>query len=194
MLTPSTVTAKVVAIAILLIFLLAGNQFIAQPMLRAYQDNKAEISQLNELLQRYQALVDEKPKLTERLSAWESADATNTAYLDGASDALAAAELQELASEAIEIAGGEIKSTQSLTVVEIEERPALRRTGVTFRFSTDIDGLAEALYDLETSEPLLFISALQVSAKGRRQKEGEEEKPQPLDVRLDVYGYARQAQ
>ncbi|MGI9418823.1 MAG: type II secretion system protein GspM [Geminicoccaceae bacterium] len=191
MLQPGSLAAKIVALGLLGIVLLAGNQFGVQPLLGAYQRNNDDIARSHELLQRYQALVAEKPMLTERLAALESEDTASTAYLSGTSDALAAAELQDLATEMIEITGGEIRSAQSLPAIDVEDGPALRKAGVNLRFSTDIDGLAEALYELETGEPVLFIDLLQVSAEGSRREKEAEESVQMLDVRLDVFGFIR---
>lgn len=194
MLEPGSLAAKIATLGILGILVLAGNQFIVQPLLQAHQGNREKIAQSTDLLQRYQALVEEQPKLAERLSVLETADANSAAYLEGTSDALAAADLQDLASEAIEITGGEVRSTQGLPAVNIEDGPSLRKIAVNLRFSTDIDGLAEALYELEAGEPILFIDQLQVSAEGSRQAKLEAESTQKLDVRLDIFGYIRRSE
>lgn len=194
MLEPGSLAAKIATLGILGILVLAGNQFIVRPLLQAHQGNREKIAQSTDLLQRYQALVEEQPKLAERLSVLETADANSAAYLEGTSDALAAADLQDLASEAIEITGGEVRSTQGLPAVNIEDGPSLRKIAVNLRFSTDIDGLAEALYELEAGEPILFIDQLQVSAEGSRQAKLEAESTQKLDVRLGIFGYIRRSE
>ena len=187
MLGPNTPAAKISALGLLGIALLAGNQFILQPLLGTYHGNNQTITQSDELLQRYRALVAEQPVLKERLAALESEDAASAAYLESTSDALAGAELQDFATEAIEISGGEIISVQSLEAVDIEDGPALRKVAVNLSFSTDIDGLAKTLYDLESGEPMFFIESLQISAEGDRQQKGE----QKLDVHLEVFGFMR---
>ena len=194
MLRAGSFAAKIVALGILGIVLLAGNQFVVQPLLAAYRNNNDSIARSNELLQRYHALIAEQPKLMERLTALESNDTHGAVYLEETSDALAAAELQDLATEAIEIAGGEIRSAQSLPAIDIEGGPALRKAGVNLRFSTDIDGLAEALHELESGEPLIFIDLLQVSAEGSRREKENEETAQKLDVRLQISGFARRTE
>jgi hypothetical protein len=191
MLEPGSLVAKIAALGILGIALLAGNQFVLQPLLSTYQGNQEKIARSNELLQRYHALIAEQPRLAERLSALEAEDVGSTVYLQGTSDALAAAELQDLATEVIEIVGGEIRSAQNLPATDVEGGPALRKIAVNLRFSTDIDGLAETLFELEGGEPILFVDMLQVSATGNRQAEKEEETVQKLDVRLDVFGYIK---
>lgn len=193
MLRPGSIVARAVALAILMIVLLAGYQFAVQPLTQAYVDTKEKIARSNELLQRYKALASERPALSERLATFNEDDEVLSGYLEGPSDALAAAQLQDLAAEAIEAAGGEIKSTQILQATDVEDGPSsVRRTGLKLRFAATIDGLASALYDLETIEPHLFVDQLVVvSAKGRRRND-QAESSSDLDVRLDLFGYIRQ--
>lgn len=191
MLAPGSFMAKVVAVAIFAILLFAANQFAAQPLLRIYRDNQINIASSQERLQRYQALAEEKPGLIDRLAALESDVEASTAYLEGGSDALAAAALQNLVSDAIDMAGGEVKSLRSLPAVEVEDRSDLHRTGVQLRFAADIDSVAEALHDLETMDPFLSIDRLEVTAAATHRAKNDADAAQKLDVRLDVYGYGR---
>ena len=191
MLVKGSFIARTVALGLLAALLLVANQFAVQPLLQAHRDNQAKIDSSRELLQRYQALAAEKPRLANQLASLESAVETSMAYLDGASDALATAALQDRVADAIDMAGGDIKSLRSLPTVDVEERPDLRRTGVQVRFATDIDSLAEALHDLETMEPLLAIDRLEIVAAAKRRTKNDALEAPKLDVRADVYGYAR---
>ena len=191
MLRPGSAPAKIVALAVLAILLLVVNQMIIQPLIGLYRDNQDHISRTSKLQQRYRALAAERPVLTRRLAAFADENDLHAAYLEGPSDALAAAELQDLAATAIGDASGEITSTQILPSVKVEDGPRLRQTGLKLRFSADIDGLAEALYDLETNEPYLFVDELLVVAG--RGLPGKEEKTEPkLDIRLEIFGYVRE--
>lgn len=191
MLAPGSFTAKIAALAILLALLLAANQLALQPLLKAYRDNQTEIASAHELLQRYQTLAAEKPELINRLASLESGVETSTAYLEGASDALATAALQDRVMDAIETAGADIKSIRSLPAVDVENRPDLQKTGMQLLFAGDIDSLAEALYDLETMDLHLSVNRLEVrAAAGSRAKNDAQTAPK-LDVRIDVHGFAR---
>ncbi|MGI9451754.1 MAG: type II secretion system protein GspM, partial [Geminicoccaceae bacterium] len=154
-----------------------------------------EIAQSNELLQRYQALASERSVLSERLAAFKEDDQVLSGYLEGPSDALAAAQLQDLAADAIAAAGGEILSTQILQAADVEDGPpSIRKTGLKLRFAATIDGLASALYDLETIEPRLFVDQLLVVSTDGRRRSDRDNSNSNLDVRLDLFGYVLQAE
>lgn len=194
MLRPGSFVSRLVALAILAIVLLAAWQFVAEPMLQTYRDNRERIARSKELLQRYEALIAQRPVLERRLASLDSIEGAEAAYLDGANEALAGVELQDFVSEVVDSAGGTVKSIQILPAIDVEDGPALRESGVKLRFGADIDSLAAALFELETMEPVLFVDRLQVGAARSRQRFRESEAAQELDVRLDVFGYARRAE
>ncbi len=196
MLRPGSLAARVSALGLLGIFLLAAHQFLVQPLLSTYRSNQDAIELSWDRLHRYQALVAEKPQLVARLEALASEDTIATAFLEGTSDALVAVELQDIAADGIERAGGEIRSTQSLPIHDLDHGPALRKVSkvsASLHFSTDIDGLAEALLELETGEPLLFVDSLQISTRSAHQPQQEPDSAPQLDVRMELHGYRRAA-
>ncbi len=190
MLRPGSLIAKATALAILAIILLAAYRFAVQPLMQAYLGTNDEIVRANELLQRYKALAAEQSALSKRLAAVREDEQVLSGYLQGPSDALAAAQLQDLAADAIAAAGGEILSAQILQATEIENGPSsIRRTGLKLRFAATIDGLASTLYDLETIEPRLFIDQLLVVSTNGRRRSDQANSGSNLDVRLDLFGY-----
>ncbi len=191
MLQPGTFVSKLVALAILAILILAVFQFAVEPALSTYQSNRDDIAQSKQLLQRYEALIAERQGLVERIEALDAEDSNATAYLENSDEALAGVELQDLVSSVVDTAGGSVKSVQVLPPVDIEEGPPLRKAGVKLRFSSDIDSLAETLFELESMEPLLFIDQLQVTASRTRQAKDEADVAPELDVRIDVFAFAR---
>ena len=89
MLQPGSVLSRTVAIALLAIALLAGYRLIMAPVLNAFRDGKARIEQAEELLQRYEALAQQRPLLNDRLAEQEERAASAAGYLQGPSDAAA---------------------------------------------------------------------------------------------------------
>ncbi|MGH1482977.1 MAG: type II secretion system protein GspM [Geminicoccales bacterium] len=188
---PGSSIAKIAALAILLALVLAANQFVLQPLSASYRDDQAEIAKSRELLQRYRALAAERPGLIERLASLEADVESSAAYLEGGSDALAAAALQDRVADTIEIAGADIKSIRSLPAVDVEHRPDLQKTGLQLLFAGDIDSLAEALYELEAMDLLLSVSRLEVRAAAEGRAKNPVQVTPKLDVRIDVHGFAR---
>ena len=191
MLRPGSVPAKIAALAILGILLLATHQLVIEPLTRTYQNNRDHIARNSKLLLRYRALAAERPVLAEQLAAFQEDSGTGAGYLEGPSDGLAAAELQERVSDAIDEADGEIKSMQILPASDVENGLPFRRTGLKARISASIDELAEALYDLEVNEPHLFIDEILVVAGRSRSRQDKTVTDPVLDIRMNVLGYAR---
>ncbi|MGI9435181.1 MAG: type II secretion system protein GspM [Geminicoccaceae bacterium] len=191
MLRPGTFLARLAALAILALVLIGAYQLVAQPLLASYWGNRDKIASTAELLQRYRALAAERPALAVRLSAIEGLNEAGSGFLSGPSDALAAAQLQDLTDNAIRRAGGEIRSTQILPAAGIEDGSLIRRAGLKLRFSASTDSLATTLFDLETIEPRLFIEQLLITTRQANPLRANGDDSLDLDVRLDIVGYFR---
>lgn len=191
MLRPGSTIARLVAVAVLAIILLVGYQWIIAPIFGAYRDNQTMISRSNEMLLRHRAVAAEQSDLAEQLAVLEQDDQSMAGYFEASGDAVATARLQDLATEVIDAAGGEVTSTQSLPATAIEGAPAIRRAGLKIRFNATIDSLADTLQDLETTEPYVFIETLTMATR-RAERTGikSENNPQ-LDIKLDLVGYVR---
>ncbi|MEL6962028.1 MAG: type II secretion system protein GspM [Pseudomonadota bacterium] len=191
MLQSGSLVSRTLALAILVALVLGVFLFAIEPAMSTYQNNRDEIARSKQLLQRYEALIAERPGLIERIEALDADDSNATAFLENTDEALAGVELQDLVSAVVDTAGGSVKSIQVLPAIDVEEGPPLRKSGVKLRFSADIDMLAETLFELETMEPLLFIDQLQVTAARTRQGRNEADMAPELDVRIDVFSFAR---
>lgn len=192
MLQPGSVLSRTVAIALLAIALLAGYRMIMAPVLNAFRDGKARIEQAEELLQRYEALAQQRPLLNDRLAEQEERAASAAGYLQGPSDALAAAELQDRVKSVIEAAGGELRSTQILPAEQPEADLGVRRTTLRVHFVVTIEGLEESLYELETGQPYLVIDDVTVRQERVRRRRSEPRAQPMLDVSLQLFGYLRE--
>jgi hypothetical protein len=94
----------------------------------------------------------------------------------------------------VEDGGGERRSAQSLSAEPVEAVVGVRRAGLKFRFSADIESLATILYEIETGLPYLFIEVLSIREPRRQRRRRDEPEQAPeLDVMLDLYGYMRDA-
>jgi hypothetical protein len=81
-----------------------------------------------------------------------------TARLAGETEAVAANGLQEIATRAVEDAGGEIGSAEVVRIVDGIE--ATRRIVVSVAFEADIAAVQQALFSLETGVPFVVVDAL----------------------------------
>ena len=192
MLQPGSVLSRTLAIAILGIVLLGAYRLIATPLVIAYLDGEARIEQAKELLQRYEALAEQRSLLADRLAKQEERAGSAAGYLTGPSDALAAAQLQDRVKSVVEGAGGELRSTQILPAEALEGDLGFRRATLRVRFVVTIEGLKTTLYELETGQPYLIIDDVTIRQERVRRRGNDPERAPTLDVSLELFGYLRE--
>jgi general secretion pathway protein M len=193
MLQPSSVLSRTVAVVLLGIAVLAVYQLIFAPLVIAYRDGERSIEQSKELLQRYEALAEQRSLLADRLAEQQERAASAAGYLTGPSDALAAAQLQDRVKSVVEAAGGELRSTQILPATPLEGDLGFRRTTLRVHFVVTIEGLETTLYDLETGQPYLIIGDVTIrQERVRRRRRNDPEREPMLDVSLELFGYLRE--
>lgn len=190
MLQPGSLLSRALALVLLALALLGGARLVVAPLLAAFQDNASQIEQAETLLQRYRALAEQRQAMADRLAAQEELAASAAGYLQGPSDALAAAQLQDRVKSVIEGAGGELRSTQILPARATEGDAGIRRAALRVQFAVTIEGLAETLYELESGHPYLLIDQLSVREQRTRRRRRDEPEPEAsLDVSLELSGY-----
>jgi general secretion pathway protein M len=192
MLQPGSGLSRTLAVVILGIALLGAYRLIFAPLMIAYQDGETTIEQSKELLQRYQALAQQRSLLADRLTEQQERAASAAGYLQGPSDALAAAQLQDRVKSVVEAAGGELRSTQILPAEQLEDDLGFRRTTLRINFIVTIEGLETTLYEIETGQPYLIIDDVTVRQERVRRRRNDPEKEPVLDVSLKLFGYRRE--
>src|SRR5688572_19195730 len=110
MLQPGSLLSRTLAVVLLGIALLGAYRLVIAPLVTAYRDGQSRIEQAKELLQRYEALAEQRSLLADRLAEEQERAASAAGYLTGPSDALAAAELQDRVKSVVEGASGELRS------------------------------------------------------------------------------------
>jgi general secretion pathway protein M len=193
MLQSGSVLSRTLAVVLLGIALLGGYQLIFAPVLVAYRDGETSIEQSKELLERYQALAEQRSLLADRLAEQQERAASAAGYLTGPSDALAAAQLQDRVKSVVEAAGGELRSTQILPATRLEGNLGFRRTTLRVQFVVTIQGLETTLYELETGQPYLIIDDVTVRQERIRRSRRDDPKSEPvLNVSFELFGYLRE--
>lgn len=198
MLQPGSLLSRMLALGLLAAALIASYLLVVVPLLSAYEDNAAAIERAETLLQRQQALAALQPQLVARLEEERAQAEAVAGYLEGPSDALAAAQLQDRVKEVVETSGGELRSTRILPAESIESSPGTRRAALRVQMIVSIEGLAEILYELEAGQPYVLIDELSVrSQRERRQRRRNQaaagDDAPKLDVSLELSGFVREA-
>jgi general secretion pathway protein M len=191
MLRPGSLVSRLLALVLLAAVVLLAWQGLIMPVIAAYQTSATSIAQSRSLLERYRALAELRPHLARQLEERRSDTEASRAYLEGPTDALAAAALQEQVRTIIADAGGELRSTQILPGKVVDEALRIQRAGLRLQLSVEVEGLESILYRLETAEPFLFIDEISIREQRVRRRRNEAEKAPELDVSLQVYGFVR---
>ena len=188
MLRPGSLLSRLLAVLLLGAALVGGHRLMVGPVLFAYDNGDRSIEQLRILLQRYHALAGQRGDLAERLAHQQQRRAAAAAaYLQGPSDALAAAQLQARVRSVVEAAGGTMRSALVLPADTSSRDGSTRRTALRVQFVAPIDGLVRALYELETGQPYVMIEQLTIRERGAHGRQPEAEVM--LDVTLEMLGY-----
>jgi general secretion pathway protein M len=174
---------QLAAIGLLLAALAAVVSVTILPVAARIGELREQIEGERIALGRFAALAVLQDKVAEMQRAGRAASESG-AYLKGESDSLRAASLQTFLSELAGANGVRLSSTRALPPRDTDD---LRLVGTRVQFTADIEQLREMLYAIESTQPFLFVEALQtrpVSAQAQR----DPEYGGLLDVRLDVFG------
>lgn len=134
------------------------------------------------LLPRLDAAGAEVPALRARVPELRAAQSTHVVALEGASDAIASANLQSRIGELASSAGAAISSTN---ILPAEARGDYRRIGLHLVLHATYGNLLTLLAQLETAMPPLVIDNLQIHGLLTRTAGAAAR----VTVALDVYGF-----
>jgi len=173
------------ALAALLLLVAAASLYlvVAAPLVAWYAERQAVLDDRAALLPRVRAAAAALPGLRDEVSELRAAAGTRRTALDGASDAIASANLQSRVEELAATAGATIGSSESLPA---EARGAYRRIGIRFVLSGRYENLVNLLARLDDATPPLVLDNLQIHAALRRPGTAQ---LTALDAALDVYGF-----
>ena len=176
-------------LALSLVFVVLGGVYllVVAPLVDFYAEREARLEDGRMLLPRLRASAAELPTLRARVAELRAAARTRKVTLDGASDAVASANLQSRIEALAASVGAAIGSTESLPA---EARGPYQRIGLRFALSGPYETLIKLIAKLEAATPPLVVDNLQIHGVLRRPglppSPGSES---GLDSGLDVYGF-----
>lgn len=177
--------------AIVLFLLVIGGVVVygIMPVVGSFRETDEALQETQELLVRFAQTAATREAYKKQIDELGDSKALRGFYIPGATNALAAASLQEDVRTAVKTAGGEIKSTQILAV---QRHGEFERVGLRVALSMKVEPLLNLLYKLEAGQPYLFVDNLEIAARvSRRRSDPEENKDPDLAVRFDIYGFLR---
>jgi general secretion pathway protein M len=184
---PTGQRGRLLALSLVLL-LLGGLYFLAvAPLVDLYRGREAGLENGRMVLPHLQAAAAALPALRAQVAELRAAARTRKVTLDGASDAIASANLQSRIEGFAVSLGATIGSTESLPS---ETTDGYRRIGLRFALNGPYDTLVKLLAKIEEATPPLIVDNLQVHGVLRRP--GLPPGPGSdlsLDAGLDVYGF-----
>jgi general secretion pathway protein M len=156
---------------------------VVAPLVDLYAERTTLIEERSMLVPRLAAAAAELPRLRARVAALHAAARARHVTLDGASDAIASANLENRIEQLAASLGATVGSTESLTA---ENRGAYRRIGLRLVLSGPYETLVKLIAALETATPPLIVANLQVH--GILGRPGLPHSS-ALDAGIDVYGF-----
>jgi general secretion pathway protein M len=166
-----------------LLALSAAYLLVVAPLGDLYAARQSTLENRRILLPRLRAAADELPALRARGLELRAAAGSRTVTLEGATDAVASANLQGRIAELASSVGAIIGSTESLPA---EIRGGYRRIGLRYVLSAPYETLVKLLAKLEAASPPLVVDNLHIHGVLRRPNAPA---GSGLDAGLDVYGF-----
>ena len=134
---------------------------VVMPLTAWYGERADALIQRTALMQRMQALAAAVPELQEQAEAAAASKAGTSALLEGDSDSIASAALQERLQAILMQAGVQLSSVETLPG---EEAGAYRRIRLRVSFNASWPVLLGVLKDLHLATPSILVDELQLRA------------------------------
>jgi general secretion pathway protein M len=187
--TLSPPLSRLVAISLLLVALFLGYVALIAPPLEAWREARSAIADAQGALPR---MADAQESLTARrqmLADLQRRQRAAEGLLQGDSETLIAAQLQNRIKTLVGAAQGEVTSMQ---VLQTRNDGGFRKIAVRGQVLVGLPGLQKIFYELEAGVPYLFLDNVEIRVQQSPSRARDEPKRDPVhDVRFDLYGFAR---
>jgi len=189
--TMTPLASRGIALAILIALVGVLYLGVAAPLVDRYDNARQSIVQLQTALERYQRVGRELAPRQAELDALKRQQGNQEGYLEGASETLLAAQIQNRIKLLVDQVHGDLQSTQALPA---ENDGKLRRIVVRGQMLVTLAGAQRVFYELESATPLLFLDNVEMRVRPTERRLGVAAVGEPLlDVSFDVQGYSRGA-
>ena len=175
---------QLLAVAILALILFMVTTLTILPLWAVNRHYTNTIDELDTRLQILQRAVSASDGLRTQHDQLKRSLASNRHYLQGNSDALAAANLQSTVKRVALSRRMEVLSTQ---ILPSQEEAGFTRVALKVRMRGTLDNTVQLMHSLETSQPYLFLDNVTIRSISRRRAGNAA--GQMLNVDFDLIGY-----
>ena len=181
--------SRLAAVGLLLVLVATVGGGMTWAVLSAHRHYDAALADGHDQLARFQRLERMRPGIEAALADLRGRDSAGH-YLRGATQTLAAAELQTIVTQLIEANGGRTQSSQVQTADKDVKPGEPIKAGITVQLAASPAALLSVIHAIEAHTPFLFIDQLTVRAIPNRSPRPGASTPNDLDIRMTVSGYA----
>lgn len=179
---PTGRRGQALALGVTLILLAALWAGVVAPLLALHADRVETLAQRRALAGRMANLAETLPLLRRQASAVEASGPAPQALLEGATDAIAGATLQETVQRMAQAAGANLTSVEALPG---QAAGALRRVGLRVSLAASWPVLIELLGAIDRAAPRMLVDDLSLQASLLTLRPGQSK----LDIRFSVYAF-----
>lgn len=201
---PSPGAHRLIALLLLMLVIAGAYTAFERVWLERHQYYSDHLSSLQDRLARYRRMLGARDELADALATVRQDDRSDIYYLNRMAPPLAATELQQQVSRAVQANGGSLASSQ---ILPADDEQGFTRIAIRVQLTGDMETLQKTLYALETAQPMLFVDNVQVRSRTVRQRvrptRGPDGRPIPASQRyrtevqliaqFDVIGYMRKS-
>jgi general secretion pathway protein M len=194
-LMPETRNRRFLAVVLLLIvvslvYLIFFHWWFVSPQL----DIAAQMAELRDQQARFAQIAQERPQIDKSIAEIRAGEQNSQAFL---TDADPNAAFSDLTQRLKQIIGQRVKDENRCSIVSNSnfkggEEELYRRVTIQVRMRCTLESFADILYDLENSNPYLFVDQLMIyRQQAGYVPPGGKAPPTSLDIRFNLSGYLR---
>ena len=187
---PARLPQRLLALGVLAAAVLLLWAAFLHPLSTLIDGGDDDLARSLKLIAAYERSAAARPLLEARIQALHQREASLAGLLDGATTAVAAANLQGEVKKIIESHHGAIRSAQNLPAAAPGEN--FERIEIRDDLAAPMSDLGPLLHAIETHQPYLFVDTLVINAPDSAKPEAAAADPK-LVIGLGVAGYRRAA-
>lgn len=181
---------RLLAVSLLVAAIAALWVGVAEPVVGEFAASRRTVAQSRDLIARYRRVAAGRAEVEQRIREARQIRPNAGRFLIGSSAELVAADLQNNVKGIVTGSGGKLKSTQ---LMPHEDKDEWRRVTIRVNMSSTPEAAIKVFHALETANPYLFLSNVQIRAPRKLSRARKTITPADavLQIRYDVHGFMR---
>lgn len=177
---------RAAALGLLMLLVLGVYLVAVSPVLDRYLDDRATAAQLQMALERHGRVASDLAALRAELASLQTRRPSQSGYLPGTNETIAAAGLQARIKTAVSRAGGDLRTME---IIAPQPDGKLQKIALRAQMVIGLAGLQQVLYALNETPPFLFFDGLDIRLVSDGPRSQRPSQRIALTVEFNAYGY-----